>query len=72
MSKKIFKNEKGGALMLVIMASFIVLAFTITTIMLSGASVKQSSGEEYKTQAYYVAKTGAESLVNYLENEVTD
>ena len=68
MLKNLFNNQKGSTLMLITILSFVIISITMTMILFAGTSAKQSFGEENKTQAYYIAKTGAESLIKHLED----
>lgn len=67
MLKRMLRNQQGGALALAIIMSFVVMAFAMTTIFIASSSNKQTFGEENKTQAFYIAKTGAESFIHHLE-----
>ena len=65
-------NERGSTFMLVIIGFAVLFIFSMTAILISNANKKQTINEKDKIQAYYVAKTGAESFINYLEHIKVD
>lgn len=56
--------------MIFVVLTFAVLfIFTMTAIFIGNSSFKHADKEENKTQAYYVAKTGVDSVISHLEKE---
>ncbi len=64
--KKIIKNQKGAALPLVLMTLMVLSIFTMTVIYLSTTNFKVATVEANKVKAYYIARTGAEALADYI------
>lgn len=58
------KNEKGSAMVLAVIALAVISIFTGVFIFLGSSNIMHVNKEENKSKAYYVAKTGAESVLN--------
>lgn len=63
------ENEKGSTFMLVIIGFFVIFIFTMSLIFIGNSNSRNANVEENGSKAYYVAKTGAESLINSISKK---
>ena len=63
------KNEKGSAIVAAVLAFAVLFMISMSFIMVGTTNRQLASKEEYRTKAYYVAKTGLDSTIKHLENE---
>lgn len=61
-------NEKGSAMVVSLISISVILILTIAFIFLSSSNIRHASKEEGSTQAHYVAKTGAETIIKHLRD----
>jgi len=66
MFKKYLQNQKGAIIPLVLMVFMVLMLLGVTAISISSADNSNSIYQEYKTQAYYLAKSGADTMASYL------
>lgn len=59
-------NQKGMALVLVIMVMFVLTIFGVTLLTISLAEKKQIAHQDKRMQAYYLAKSGADTVASYI------
>lgn len=67
MLKELLENEKGGAMLIAIMGLAVILIFTMAAIFMGSSNTLQTQREGKRTQAYYVADAGAQTLVKHLK-----
>lgn len=66
MRKKLLGNQKGSVLMMVLVSLVVLSIFSISAISIFNADFRHALHQEKKTQAYYLARSGAETLASYL------
>lgn len=66
MHKEILNNQKGSVFMMVLISLAILGIFSISAITLFRADFNHAQRQENKMQAYYLARSGAETLASYL------
>ncbi len=73
--KKIYrknnKNERGAALITVIMISLFLLTASVAMLSAVGANSRNNTDVLSETKAYYAAESGLQATVNFLRNDTT-
>lgn len=62
------RNEKGSAMIFAVIGFATIFIFATVFIFLGSSNAKQAYKEEKKTQAYYIAKAGAETLLKHAKD----
>ena len=68
--KKIINDEKGALLITILIISMVLITLSATIATVNISEVKDTATTKAKTQAYYVAKSGAEVAIKMLEDKV--
>lgn len=66
------KNRKGSTLVMTLMVFVVLMIFGTVTLNLMANENKQSRNHQYKIQAYYIARSGAEAVESVLESVIKD
>lgn len=66
--RKLFQNNKGSALPMVLTVLVIVIIFSVTVLTVGSASIRQAENQELRLQAYYLARSGASAVASYIVN----
>ena len=66
--RKLFQNNQGSTLPVVLTVFFIVIIFSVTALTIGTASVRQAENQEQRLQAYYLARSGASAVASYIVN----
>ena len=62
------KNEKGSSLTLVLIVMVVLTVLGSTLLFFNSSEARQTIREEKKTQAYYIARSGVETVLDYILN----
>ncbi|MBP7177189.1 MAG: hypothetical protein KBA53_13365 [Thermoclostridium sp.] len=60
-------SNKGSTLPMVLAVLIIVVIFSVTALTFGSASIKQAEIQEKRVQAYYLARSGANAMVSFIE-----
>ncbi len=71
MIKKYINNQKGMTLPLVITVFMVAMILGASVVTMSGSDNMLSIHQDHKTQAYYLAKSGAETMAKYIIDKST-
>ena len=66
------KNNKGSSLVMVMIVSAVLIIFAVTLGSISITETKQVIYQEKKTQAYYIARSAAESAATWITNDTEE
>ncbi len=64
------RNERGGALPIVLIILVVFSIYGVSLLSISVADSKHANFQEDRTQAYYLARSGAEALSSYIVNNL--
>jgi hypothetical protein len=66
MFKKYLQNQNGAIIPLVLIVFMVLMVLGVSAISISNADQRHSIYQDHKTQAYYLAKSGADTMASYL------